>query len=200
MFACRKRRASCACCALSTRAMRFPRCQLGHSLAGAGETKKTLPDNVPAGCKLQVMWRLLIEPRVHSSCHPLKLYRLPLHVCQVSSRNGTCKLCAKRTIHCISDSASQCFPVCCLTRCANLHQVVGNISMTCPTMCRYRHGGVEMQRSPYIMPDFVRFQKVPLLGSALGAPVGAKHNLEVSFPLYPKAAAAALCADVYHPP
>ncbi len=39
---------------------------------------------------------------------------------------------------------------------------------------------MELRRTPYIMPEFVRFQKVPLLGSALGAPLGSKHNLEVS--------------------
>lgn len=38
-----------------------------------------------------------------------------------------------------------------------------------------------MRRSPYTLPDFLRFRKVPLLGSALGAALGSKHNLEVSF-------------------
>ena len=37
-----------------------------------------------------------------------------------------------------------------------------------------------MRRSPYIMPDFLRFRKAPLIGSALGAALGSKHNLEVS--------------------
>ena len=37
-----------------------------------------------------------------------------------------------------------------------------------------------MRRTPYIMPGFSRFQELPLLGNALGAALGSKHNLEVS--------------------
>ena len=47
-------------------------------------------------------------------------------------------------------------------------------------VARYRHGGVELRRTPYIMPGFSRFQELPLLGNALGASMGSKHNLEVS--------------------
>ena len=37
-----------------------------------------------------------------------------------------------------------------------------------------------MRRTPYIMPGFSRFQELPVLGNALGASLGSKHNLEVS--------------------
>ena len=38
---------------------------------------------------------------------------------------------------------------------------------------------MELRRTPYIMPGFSRFQELPLLGNALGASLGSKHNLEV---------------------
>ena len=44
---------------------------------------------------------------------------------------------------------------------------------------RFRHGGLEFCRSAYILPEFNRFQPAPIIGSVLGAPISAKHNLEV---------------------